>query len=78
MSRREETPKVTAASRECIVVSYEDERSTVDYRGGLKSWGSSDTMRALRELFECGSDEELVSIEVDARGLRGLVRKDHQ
>lgn len=77
MSRRD-VPTVTQESREAFVVAFEDEQPTVDYRGGMRHWGSPDLMRAMREMFECGSDEEIVSIEVDRRGVRALIKKDYQ
>jgi hypothetical protein len=77
MNRRD-VPTVTQESREAFVVAFEDEHPTVDYRGGVRGWGSPELMRVMRDLFDCGSDEEIVSIEVDRRGVRVLVRKDYQ
>lgn len=34
------------------------------------SWGNPDTVAALRQLFGCKSDEQIVAIEVTANGIK--------
>jgi hypothetical protein len=69
-------PEVTLQSRTHLHVAFEGEFPDRVYAAKQLPWSDSDLMHGLRTMFWLSSNENIVALEIDEKGIRAFIEEE--